>query len=92
MNVRHFRQYVRSPRVARWKKVLGVFALLYAVMPFDIVPDAIPLLGWLDDLGVLGLAASLIIRDMTRHSLSNAAHETTAPVGLRGGERVQERA
>ncbi len=35
-------------------KLLAVLALLYLVMPFDILPDWLfPLVGWLDDLGVL---------------------------------------
>ena len=40
----------RAPLVAR---AFAVLALLYVVWPFDLVPDAIPVLGWLDDL-VLG--------------------------------------
>lgn len=68
MNLSHVGNYVRSPRVARWKKVLGVVAVLYAILPVDAVPDVIPVVGWLDDLGVLGLAAGLIWRDMARHA------------------------
>lgn len=68
VNVSHLRGYVQSPRVARWKKVLGVLAVVYAVVPLDLIPDAIPLVGWLDDLGVLSLAFGLIARDMSRHA------------------------
>lgn len=34
--------------------LLAILALLYLVMPFDVLPDWLfPLVGWLDDLGVL---------------------------------------
>jgi hypothetical protein len=43
---------------ATWKRVLlGVLALLYVLSPLDLVPDWIPLVGWLDDIGILAWAA-----------------------------------
>jgi uncharacterized membrane protein YkvA (DUF1232 family) len=43
---------------ATWKRaVIGVLALLYVLSPLDLVPDWIPLVGWLDDIGVLAWAA-----------------------------------
>jgi uncharacterized membrane protein YkvA (DUF1232 family) len=68
MNVTHVGRYVRSPRVSRWKKVLGVLAVLYAVMPVDLIPDVVPVFGWLDDLGVLAMAFGFIARDMAKHA------------------------
>lgn len=68
MNVAHVRRYVKSPKVALWKKLLGVAAVLYAISPIDLVPDAIPVLGWLDDLGLLSVAFGLIVRDMGKHA------------------------
>ena len=68
MNVTHVGPYVRSPRVARWKKLLGVAAVIYAVLPIDFVPDAIPILGWLDDVGFLTAAFGFIVRDMAKHA------------------------
>ena len=31
---------------------LALLALIYIVWPFDVVPDVIPVLGWLDDLTI----------------------------------------
>ncbi|MDD3001613.1 MAG: YkvA family protein [Candidatus Riflebacteria bacterium] len=33
--------------------VLFVLALLYVVLPVDIIPDVVPIIGWLDDITVL---------------------------------------
>ena len=38
-----------------WKIILIVLAILYAVNPYDILPDLLIGWGWLDDLVVLGL-------------------------------------
>lgn len=43
---------------AKWKKIIIVLlALLYVISPLDLIPDVIPVIGWLDDLGVLAWAA-----------------------------------
>jgi uncharacterized membrane protein YkvA (DUF1232 family) len=49
----------RDPRVPMWKKAVPVLALLYIVSPFDFVPDLIPGLGQLDDIGILLAAMRL---------------------------------
>jgi uncharacterized membrane protein YkvA (DUF1232 family) len=61
-------RYVRDPRVASWKKLSGLLAVVYIVSPIDFVPDVFPIVGWLDDLGVLGAFATFMIRDVKKHS------------------------
>lgn len=68
VNVAHVRRYVRSRSVARWKKLLGVLSVAYAILPFDIIPDVVPVIGWLDDLGFLAIAFAFIARDMAKHA------------------------
>jgi uncharacterized membrane protein YkvA (DUF1232 family) len=36
-----------------WQRCLPFMAVLYITSPIDLVPDIIPLLGWLDDLAVM---------------------------------------
>lgn len=40
------------------------FSILYAVFPADAIADIIPVIGWLDDMGILSLAFSAIITNM----------------------------
>lgn len=47
------------PARLRWF-TLGL--LLYALSPIDLVPDFIPLLGWLDDLIILPLGLAWVLR------------------------------
>ena len=68
MNVAHVSRYVRSAKVARWKKLLGVVSVAYAILPIDLIPDVIPILGWLDDVGFLAVAFGFIARDMAKHA------------------------
>lgn len=43
------------------KKLLAVAAAVaYVVSPLDLVPDIIPILGWLDDIGVIALLVNYL--------------------------------
>ncbi|MBE9061206.1 YkvA family protein [cf. Phormidesmis sp. LEGE 11477] len=44
----------------RWLVIFGT--LFYLVSPLDISPDAIPLIGWIDD----GIVASLLISEISQ--------------------------
>jgi len=52
----------REPRVPIVAKAVPVLAALYLVSPFDVVPDFLPGLGQLDDLGVIIAALELFVR------------------------------
>ena len=43
----------RDPRTPRHAKVLIVCVVAYALSPIDLIPDPIPVLGYLDDLLLL---------------------------------------
>jgi uncharacterized membrane protein YkvA (DUF1232 family) len=58
--------YFRCKQVPIWRKLLGLGALAYVVLPFDAVPDVLPLVGWLDDVGVVGAVAAFVLRDVRR--------------------------
>ena len=52
----------REPRVPLLYKSIPVLAALYVVSPIDVIPDFLPGLGQLDDLGVMLAALELFVR------------------------------
>ena len=56
------RGLLRDPRVSRWHKRLLVALIGYLALPFDIVPDFIPVAGHLDDALIVVLALRMVLR------------------------------
>jgi uncharacterized membrane protein YkvA (DUF1232 family) len=50
-----------DPRVPIYLKLVPIASLAYALMPIDLIPDVIPVLGQLDDLGVVILAVEAFV-------------------------------
>ncbi len=54
---------LHDPRVPQWVKVLVPLVVgVYVISPIDFIPDFIPVLGQLDDVGVVLLGLKLICR------------------------------
>ena len=53
---------LRDPRVPWYVKVLGAGIVAYALSPIDLIPDFIPVLGYLDELVLLPLGLLLVAR------------------------------
>jgi uncharacterized membrane protein YkvA (DUF1232 family) len=53
---------VRDPRVPRRRKLLLVALAAYLALPFDLIPDFVPVLGYLDDLIIVPLGIALLLR------------------------------
>ena len=51
--LRRLYQGFRHPGTPWWAKGLVILILLYGISPVDVVPDVVPLLGWLDDATLL---------------------------------------
>ena len=51
-----------DPRVAWYAKAFAALVVAYAFSPIDLIPDFIPLLGYLDDLILIPLGVALAIK------------------------------
>jgi uncharacterized membrane protein YkvA (DUF1232 family) len=60
--IRLYWRLLRDRRVSFWPKALMVAALAYVVLPFDLIPDTLPIIGEVDDLVILIAAARWFIR------------------------------
>ena len=52
----------RDPRVPWYAKCMAILVAAYALSPIDLIPDFIPVIGYLDDLLLLPLGILLVIR------------------------------
>ncbi len=52
----------RDPRTPWYARALALFIAAYALSPIDLIPDFIPVLGYLDELILLPLGLMLVVR------------------------------
>ncbi len=52
----------KDPRVPLYAKIFAACVVGYAFSPIDLIPDPIPILGYLDDLILIPLGVALAIR------------------------------
>lgn len=81
---------LRDPAVPLLVKLLPLAAALYLVSPIDGVPDFLPILGQLDDLGVMLLALESFLKlcpehvvDFHRAAMTTGRPFAPAPAGHR---------
>lgn len=52
----------RDPRTPAYVRVLALLVAAYALSPIDLIPDFIPVIGYLDDLLIVPLGLALVVR------------------------------
>jgi len=65
---------VRDPRTPWYARAMAVLVVAYALSPIDLIPDAIPVLGYLDDAILLPLGVKLALRLIPDEVLEMARH------------------
>jgi len=78
----------RDPRVPWYAKALGLTVAAYALSPIDLIPDFIPVVGYLDDLVIvplgIWLVVSLIPDDVMAECRAKADESGQRPVSRPG--------
>jgi len=64
--------YLTGGKATGADKVLVIAALAYLISPIDLIPDAIPVLGWLDDVAL----ASFVLQYLSRKIAGQADDQT----------------
>ncbi len=73
---------LRDPRVKAFPKIVIAVCIAYALSPIDLIPDFIPVLGYLDDLviipALIGLAIRLIPSEVFAQAKARAERESVS--------------
>jgi uncharacterized membrane protein YkvA (DUF1232 family) len=80
----------RDPRVPWYAKLFAALVVGYAFSPIDLIPDPIPVLGYLDDLILVPLGVALAVRMIPEDVLSESRQKAQEMVER--GERPVSRA
>lgn len=78
--------YLKDGSIPAWKKIMLAAAVIYVVSPVDAIPDVIPVIGWLDDIGVLGLMISWLMRELDAFAAVGRTLDGRTPVEVRAVE------
>jgi len=78
----------RDPRLPWHVRLLALAIAAYALSPIDLIPDFIPVLGYLDDLILIPLGVALVVRltpePILADARARAAASATRPVSRIG--------
>ena len=64
---------LRHPAAPGWLKVGTGLIALYLISPIDLIPDALPIIGVIDDLVIVPFAIRLLLRKLPRDIAEAAA-------------------
>ena len=77
----------KDPRVPWYAKALVAFVVAYTFSPIDLIPDFIPVLGYLDDLVIAPLGIALALRMIPEDVMAECREEAQAAADREGPAR-----
>jgi uncharacterized membrane protein YkvA (DUF1232 family) len=82
---------MRDPATPWYAKALAILAVAYALSPIDLIPDFIPVLGYLDDVILLPVLIWLAVRALPA-PVRAASRQRALARAARAGARPRSRA
>jgi len=74
----------RDPRVPWYGRLLAACVVGYAFSPIDLIPDPIPLLGYVDDLILIPLGIAMVLKTIPPEVMAECREK--AAVAMAGGK------
>ena len=68
----------RDPRTPWYARVAAILVIAYALSPIDLIPDFIPVLGYLDDLVILPLGIFIAIKLIPAEIMASAREKAAS--------------
>jgi uncharacterized membrane protein YkvA (DUF1232 family) len=59
-------RYFKDPNAGIFGKGIVLLAAAYVIFPYDLIPD-VPLIGWLDDIGVMGITTAWLSSRLAKY-------------------------
>lgn len=84
--VKVYRLAFADPRTPRRGKFYIGLALMYLISPLDLIPDWIPVIGWLDELVVVPLLLALARRSIPAAVMDDYRRKVDLSEAPKGGE------
>ena len=60
-------RFFRDREASLAGKIFVALTVVYVVSPIDLIPDVIPVIGWLDDVGIIGVALAYLSRVLQKY-------------------------
>jgi uncharacterized membrane protein YkvA (DUF1232 family) len=80
----------RDPRVPWYAKIVAASVAAYALSPIDLIPDFIPVIGYLDDLVIVPVGIAVTIRmipdGLMQEFRAEAERREARPISVLGGD------
>lgn len=66
-HLRALKKYMLDRNVKWFKKAVVIATITYFITPVDLVPDLAPIIGFLDDIGVIGWTICFLGREIKKY-------------------------
>jgi uncharacterized membrane protein YkvA (DUF1232 family) len=73
----------KDPRVPWYTKLCAALVVAYALSPIDLIPDFIPVLGYLDDLILIPLGIALVVKMIPEEIMQECEAKAQSEMMLR---------